>query len=72
MHEPFQLFRYLDEQIFRYNNRATKKHFVSDSNRFELAMSQVAGKRLTYQGLIGKELLGSPTPRRFRGFTPRR
>ncbi|HEY7403569.1 MAG TPA: transposase [Candidatus Angelobacter sp.] len=26
--EPFHLFRYLDEQVFRYNNRATKKHFV--------------------------------------------
>jgi hypothetical protein len=27
--EPFHLFRYLDEQVFRYNNRATKKNFVS-------------------------------------------
>ncbi len=60
--EPFHLFRYLDEQIFRFNNRATKKQFVSDSNRFELAMSQVAGKRLTYRGLIGKELLEKPRP----------
>jgi transposase-like protein len=51
--EPFHLFRYLDEQIFRFNNRATKKHFVSDSDRFELAFPQIAGKRLTYQGLIG-------------------
>jgi len=52
--EPFHLFRYLDEQMFRYNNRATKKHFVSDLNRFELAMSQIADKRLTYDQLIGR------------------
>src|SRR6266404_569867 len=26
--EPFHLFRYLDEQAFRYNNRATAKHFI--------------------------------------------
>jgi transposase-like protein len=32
--EPFHLFRYLDEQVFRYNNRATKKHFISDSISF--------------------------------------
>ena len=51
--EPFHLFRYLDEQIFRFNNRATKRHFVSDSERFKLAMAQVTGKRVTYQGLIG-------------------
>lgn len=54
--EPYHLFRYLDEQIFRYNNRATKKHFASDSDRFELAVSQVFGKRITYSALIGREL----------------
>jgi transposase-like protein len=53
--EPFHLFRYLDEQCFRYNNRATKKHNVNDRNRFELAMSQVANKRLTYEQLVGRE-----------------
>jgi transposase-like protein len=52
--EPFHLFRYLDEQVFRYNNRATKKHFVSDSNRFEMAFPQIADKRLTYDELIGR------------------
>lgn len=52
--EPFHLFRYLDEQIFRFNNRATKKKFVSDSNRFELAFPQIADKRLTYDELIGR------------------
>ncbi len=53
--EPFHLFRYLDEQAFRYNNRATKKHFVNDRNRFELAMSHIANKRLTYEQLIGRQ-----------------
>ena len=52
--EPFHLFRYLDEQIFRFNNRATKNKFVSDSNRFELAFPQIADKRLTYDELIGR------------------
>lgn len=48
--EPFHLHRYLDEQTFRYNNR---KH-MNDSQRFELAMSNVFGKRLTYEQLTGK------------------
>jgi transposase-like protein len=52
--EPFHLFRYLDEQVFRYNNRATKKHFVGDGDRFQLAISQLLGKRITYQELTGK------------------
>jgi transposase-like protein len=52
--EPFHLFRYLDEQMFRFNNRATKKHFMSDSDRFQMVASQLAGKRLTYQELTGK------------------
>lgn len=52
--EPFHLFRYLDEQVFRYNNRATKENFVGDSDRFQLALSQVAGKRLTFKEVTGK------------------
>jgi transposase-like protein len=48
--EPFHLFRYLDEQTFRYNNRKN----MNDLQRFELAMSQVFGKRLTYDQLTGK------------------
>jgi len=54
--EPFHLFRYLDEQSFRYNNRATKDNPLNDNDRFELAVSQVFGKRFTYRELIGKEL----------------
>jgi transposase-like protein len=49
--EPFHLFRYLDEQAWRYNNRATKANPLKDSDRFELALSQVAGKRLPLQRL---------------------
>jgi transposase-like protein len=52
--EPFHLFRYLDEQVFRFNNRATKEKFVDDADRFELALSRVAGKRLTFKEVTGK------------------
>lgn len=52
--EPFHLFRYLDEQSFRYNNRATEKHPINDGQRFRMVMSNVAGKRLTYDELTGK------------------
>ena len=52
--EPFHLDRYLDEQVFRFNNRATKDNPLNDSDRFVLAMSQVAGRRLTYAQLTGK------------------
>ncbi len=45
--EPFHLFRYVDEQVFRYNNRGTKDNKVTDLDRFELALSKIAGKRLT-------------------------
>jgi transposase-like protein len=53
--EPFHLDRYLDEQMFRYNNRATKDNPLTDSDRFMLAVSQIAGKRLTYAELTGKD-----------------
>ena len=52
--EPFHLFRYLDEQSFRYNNRATKDNPMNDGDRFERTMSHVFGKRLTYAELTGK------------------
>jgi hypothetical protein len=47
--EPFHLFRYIDEQAFRYNNRKGK----DDQARFEVAMKNVSGKRLTYAELTG-------------------
>jgi transposase-like protein len=52
--EPFHLFRYLDEQVFRYNNRATKDNPLNDSDRFELAVRKLFGKRLTFAELTGK------------------
>jgi transposase-like protein len=50
--EPFHLFRYIDEQAFRYNNRKD----MNDGDRFVAAMSQVTGKRLTYKELTGKTI----------------
>ena len=52
--EPFHLERYIDEQIFRYNNRATKDNPLNDSDRFVAALAQVANKRLTFAELTGK------------------
>jgi transposase-like protein len=54
--EPFHLDRYVTEQVFRFNNRATKDNPLNDADRFHLAMSQIGGKRLTYAALTGKEL----------------
>jgi transposase-like protein len=53
--EPFHLFRYLDEQSFRYNNRATENNPLNDADRFTLALSRITGKRLTYEHLTGKD-----------------
>ena len=47
--EPFHLFRYLDEQSFRFNTRKD-----NDQGRFMAAVSSVAGKRVQYQELIGQ------------------
>jgi transposase-like protein len=54
--EPFHLFRYLDEQVFRYNNRKDGDDKITDRERFDIALSGVAGKRITYQHLIGRGL----------------
>jgi transposase-like protein len=48
--EPFHLFRYLDEQMFRYNNRKN----IDDAGRFDMVVSQLVGKRLTFAELTGK------------------
>ena len=52
--EPYHLQRYVDEQVFRFNNRATKDNPLNDADRFHLALSQIVGKRLTYAELTGK------------------
>lgn len=48
--EPFHLFRYLDEQVFRFNERAN-----SDLGRFQAVLSWVTGLRLTYNELTGND-----------------
>jgi hypothetical protein len=52
--EAFHLDSYVAEQVFRYNNRATKDNPLTDTDRFALAVSQIAGKRLTFAELTGK------------------
>lgn len=54
--EPFHLFRYLDEQAFRFNNRKG-----DDSDRFIKAAQNITGKRLTLKQLTGKEPAGYET-----------
>jgi transposase-like protein len=53
--EPFHLFRYLDEQTFRFNGRK-----LSDAERFSLVVNGIVGRRLTYQDLIGPLNSGAP------------
>lgn len=47
--EPFHLFRYLDEQSFRFNTRKD-----NDQGRFMSALSMIQGKRVTYVQLLGR------------------
>jgi transposase-like protein len=49
--EPFHLFRYLDEQAFRFNERGG-----NDAARFFMALFGILNRRLTYKALIGSEL----------------
>lgn len=55
--EPFHLFRYLDEQAFRFNERKD-----DDAGRFVKAMSGVVGKGLRYAKLIAAEGGDGPHP----------
>jgi hypothetical protein len=49
--EPFHLFRYLDEQAFRFNERS-----MTDAGRFFLSLAGIVNRRLTYKALTGSEL----------------
>ena len=49
--EPYHLFRYLDEQAFRFNTRTE-----TDAARFSAVVSGIVGRRLTYNGLTGQAL----------------
>jgi len=55
--EPFHLFRYIDEQAFRLNNRLP----LGDADRFSMLVRKIVGKRLTYAELTGKTEEG-PSP----------
>jgi transposase-like protein len=55
--EPFHLFRYLDEQAFRFNERGD-----NDAGRFEKAIKGIIGKSLTFAKLTGKEEGGELLP----------
>lgn len=58
--EPFHLFRYLDEQAYRYNNRTDNDgNKLTDGDRFDMAVRQIVGKRLTWDHLTGKEAVSS-------------
>jgi hypothetical protein len=47
--EPYHLFRYVDEQAFRFNNREG-----TDAERFDMAVRGIVGKRVTWDSLTGK------------------
>lgn len=48
--EPYHLFRYLDEQAFRFNERDCE-----DKDRFAKALGAINGRRVTYSDLTGKK-----------------
>ena len=50
---PFHLFRYVAEQVFRFNARDG-----CDADRFAAVLSRVFGRRLTYRVLTGKDGAG--------------
>ena len=52
--EPFHLFRYVDEQAFRFNTRLhLDGEKITDAERFSILCSQIVGKRVMYKQLIG-------------------
>jgi transposase-like protein len=53
--EPFHLFRYLDEQMFRFNERK-----LSDAERFALVLGGIIGKRVMYQDLTAAPIANLP------------
>jgi transposase-like protein len=53
--EPFHLFRYVDEQVYRFNHRKDASgNKITNAERFATALTQVAGKRLTFAEATGK------------------
>ena len=61
--EPFHLFRYLDEEAFRFNERKHADGEVkTDGERFIDVAEGISGKRLTYKKLTGQPLVLPPSP----------
>ena len=61
---PFHLFRYLDEQAFRYNRRDAE-----DTDRLVGALQGATGKQVTWKELTGRPTpVMKPLPRRPRAF----
>jgi transposase-like protein len=54
--DPFHLFRYLDEQAHRFNNR-----YHTDGERFLDVARNIIGKRLTYAELISADMAPATT-----------
>jgi ISXO2-like transposase domain len=52
--EPWHLFRYVDEEVFRYNERRDSR---GDGGRFAKVLGSVTGRRITYRTLTGKPAL---------------
>jgi hypothetical protein len=52
--EPFHLGRYVSEQVFGFNNRAIRNNPLNDADRFDIAVRQIVGKRITFAELTGK------------------
>jgi len=52
--EPFHLGRYVDEQVFRFNERKG-----NDGDRFTSALWGIIGRKLTYRELIGNGAIAS-------------
>jgi transposase-like protein len=54
--DPFHLFRYVDEQVRRYNERTS-----NDRERFVSVLADIVGRRMTYRGLTGADLKPATT-----------
>ncbi|HEV1284938.1 MAG TPA: IS1595 family transposase [Bryobacteraceae bacterium] len=58
--DPAHLQAYVDEQVFRFNNRKDADgKSLTDADRFDVAVRQIVGKRLTWNDLINKEAVAS-------------
>ncbi len=54
--DPFHLFRYVDEQVRRFNERTS-----NDRARFVSVLADIVGRRVTYRDLTGADLKPATT-----------